>query len=172
MDTALKNALDRRARLVQEIEIVVHFFAAFLEFARLQPSASLPAVQNHMLLSKADHEATGTESPIRPAPRPSNPKLDVLVPAVIEIIRAKGRPMSRRELHEALAEQGLEVLGVDPTKTLGTLLWRAREYIESLEGRGYWPKGDPVPPVSMDEPRAAQMASRAARRAAGIPKRT
>ena len=101
-----------------------------------------------------------------------NVLLDELVPAAIEIIRATGRPMGRKEIHAALAERGLEVLGADPVRTLGAILWRAREHIDSLEGRGYWPKGDPVPPVSLDEPRAALMAQRAARRAQGIPKRT
>lgn len=171
MDPSLKNALDRRALLVLELEIIDHFIAAYHEFARLQPGAPLPAVQNLTLLSKADNATAGTESPIRPAPRPDNPKLDVLVPAVVDILRTTGRPMSRREIHEALTEKGLSVQGVDPRKTLGTLLWRAREYIDSIEGRGYWPKGDPVPPLSMDEPHARLLAERAARRAAGIPKR-
>jgi hypothetical protein len=74
-----------------------------------------------------------------------NPKPAVLIPAVVEILRARGQPMSRRQLHEALTERDLVVRGAEPTKTLGTILWRARDVIDSIDGRGYWPKGDPVP---------------------------
>lgn len=170
VDTALENALKRRADLVKEIEKIDRFVLAYHEFSG-EPLPSLDAVAG---LSKTVEKATraaSSESSFD-AGRPKNPKLDELVPAAIEIIRATGRPMGRKEIHAALAERGLEVLGADPVRTLGAILWRAREHIDSLEGRGYWPKGDPVPPVSLDEPRAALMAQRAARRAQGIPKRT
>ena len=83
-----------------------------------------------------------------------NPKPSVLIPAVVEILRENGKPMSRRELHDALSARGLVVRGAEPTKTLGTILWRARDVIGSIEGRGYWPVGDaepePVPPDVID----------------------
>lgn len=80
-----------------------------------------------------------------------NPKPAVLIPAVIQILRERAHPLSRRQIHEALLERGLEVKGADPTKTLGTILWRARDRVDSIEGRGYWPKGDALPEVSRDE---------------------
>lgn len=75
-----------------------------------------------------------------------NPKPREIVPAAISIIRERGKPMSRRDLHEALAARGLVVRGVDPVKTLGTILWRAKDRMVQIEGKGYWPKADPFPP--------------------------
>lgn len=172
MDTALENALTRRADLVKEIEKIDKFIAAYREFAG--DDAQLPDLSAVPITTRlrAFGPRPGSESTVKAAPRPQNPPLEVLVPAAIEIMRAKGRPMSRRELHDALTERDLEVKGADPRKTLGAILWRAREYIDSLEGRGYWPKGDPVPPVSLEEPHAKLLAERKARRAKGIPKRT
>ncbi|RYF26981.1 MAG: hypothetical protein EOO23_08290 [Comamonadaceae bacterium] len=71
-----------------------------------------------------------------------NPRPAVLIPAVIDILRQNGSPMSRRELHEALSARGLVVKGSDPIKALGTILWRAGDDLVQLEGFGYWPKSD------------------------------
>ena len=61
--------------------------------------------------------------------------------------------MSRRQLYEALKRLGMEIKGADPIKALGTILWRASDRIEYVEGRGYWPIGDAVPklPDTLDE---------------------
>lgn len=72
-----------------------------------------------------------------------NPKPSVLIPAAVEILKEEGAPMSRRQLHEALAMRGLVVKGSDPIKALGTILWRAQDEIVQLEGYGYWPKNEP-----------------------------
>lgn len=77
-----------------------------------------------------------------------NPRPAVIIPAAIKIMRERGRPMSRRDLHVALADAGLVVNGADPVKALGTILWRAKNQIIQIEGRGYWPHGDPVPPAN------------------------
>jgi hypothetical protein len=71
-----------------------------------------------------------------------NPRPAILIPAAIEILRQHGKPMSRRELHEALSARGLVVRGSDPIKALGTILWRAGDDLVQLEGFGYWPKSD------------------------------
>ena len=82
-----------------------------------------------------------------------NPKPgDVVAEAVIVLTKRK-RPMSRRELHEALKERGMEVRGVDPVKTLGTILWRSgQEDLVQLQGYGYWIKGEPYAPADYDPP--------------------
>lgn len=80
-----------------------------------------------------------------------NPKPAAVVDAAIRIMKERGRPMTRRELHGALAEMGLEVKGADPIKALGTMLWRGRDRIEQLEGRGYWPKGEPPPQTQLKD---------------------
>jgi hypothetical protein len=79
-----------------------------------------------------------------------NPKAEVLIPAVKEVLRANGKPMTRRQLHAALSRRGLEVRGTDPVKTLGTILWRANDQIKSIEGWGYWPMEDEFDPMIAD----------------------
>lgn len=172
MDAALQKALKRRDDLLKQLETIDQFIAVYRELAGEEVPLPRLAMTTVTPSARAFDSGRAPESSIRPAPRPQNPPLEALVPAAIEIMRAKGRPMSRRELHDALTERDLEVKGADPRKTLGAILWRARDYIDSLEGRGYWPKGDPVPPVSMDEPHAKLLAERKSRRAKGIPKRT
>lgn len=159
MDTALQNALKRRTVLLQEIEKIDRFVAAYQEFSGTPVKVSLPVVSAAPLFDAPGVPEKVAESAVKPK-RHENPKLDVIVRNAIEIMRDTGRPMSRREVHTALAARGLEVKGAEPTKTLGTMLWRARDHIDSIDGRGYWPKGDPVPPVSMDEPHAALLAGR------------
>ncbi len=148
MTDLVKAARDRIAVLRQEIEELEHFVSASERvMAILTPSA--PAAFHNPV-----PKSPGDESP-RPVDRPQtrvtdNPKPAAVVAGAIEILRAHGRPMTRRELHGALAERGLEVRGADPVKALGTMLWRGRDRIEQIEGRGYWPKGDRVPQLSFD----------------------
>ena len=67
-----------------------------------------------------------------------NPKPATVVAAAVEVIRAAGRPMTRRKIHKALAARGLEVRGSDPIKALGTMLWRSgKGQLVQIEGRGY-----------------------------------
>jgi len=74
-----------------------------------------------------------------------NPRPEVLIPQVRKILLDRGTPMTRRELHSALAERGFLVRGTDPVKTLGTILWRAKDQIVGIDGHGYWPKNEPLP---------------------------
>lgn len=67
---------------------------------------------------------------------------------LITVLRERGKPMSRRELHVALGERGLLVKGSDPIKALGTMLWRGRDRLTQIEGYGYWPKGDTYEPAN------------------------
>jgi len=50
------------------------------------------------------------------------------------------RPMTRTELLKELKEHGMEIRGYNPSKVLGTTIWRARDTFVSLPGFGYWIK--------------------------------
>ena len=149
------KARERIARLKLEIESLEEFLRVTGQARQLLEgdvsSTNLSIIGFKPVSTEARaFDNTAPEGPESPPPRTrvrDNPKPAVLIPAVEEILRERGRPMSRRELHEALSDRGLEVRGAEPTKTLGTILWRARDLISSIEGRGYWPKGDPVPPA-------------------------
>lgn len=77
----------------------------------------------------------------------TNPSAAVVIPAAIKALKDQGRPLSRRELHGALAARGMLIQGTDPIKALGTILWRARDQIHYVEDKGYWPVGV-NPPVA------------------------
>lgn len=149
-----------RKRL-EELEQEVETLRQFLESAKAAeailnrnapPPAKAPQAKNESVDESADPIVTRIISgPLPEKPRRTrvtdNPKPAVLIPEAIKILRERGHPMSRRELHEALKERGLEVKGSDEIKALGTILWRAKKHIVQLEGYGYWPKDDEYAPA-------------------------
>jgi hypothetical protein len=70
-----------------------------------------------------------------------NPSREDVARVARMILLENGHPMTRRELHTALADRGVVVRGADPTKTLGTMLWRAQAF-DQITGKGYWPRGE------------------------------
>ena len=48
--------------------------------------------------------------------------------------------MTRSELLDALRTRSILVAGVDPSKTLGTILWRHRDQLGNIPRQGYWVK--------------------------------
>lgn len=66
-----------------------------------------------------------------------------LVAAAEAALRAADRPLSRGEIFEALRAAGVRIVGEDPVKNLGTVLWRSGRFDNA--GRVYWIKGEPRP---------------------------
>lgn len=62
-----------------------------------------------------------------------------------DIIRERGRPMTRSELAEAIEARGIPLAGRDRIKNLGTILWRQSDLFTHIEDQGYWPAGDDLP---------------------------
>ena len=52
--------------------------------------------------------------------------------------------MTRGQLNDALRERGVVVPGNDPARYVGTIMWRNQDMFESVEGQGYWLKGEPL----------------------------
>ncbi|MDX3900355.1 MAG: hypothetical protein QHC40_07590 [Sphingobium sp.] len=75
--------------------------------------------------------------------RPRNPDRQFVVEQVLEIIQDAGKPLSRRDLFDALATRGIEIRGKDPEMVLSTMLWRTQERIVRIPPHGYWPKEVP-----------------------------
>lgn len=67
-------------------------------------------------------------------------QLEVAREAMIE---AK-RPLNRREIYDAVVQAGLEVIGGDKLKVLGTNVWRSGKFVRAGKA-GYWPKGVNAP---------------------------
>lgn len=130
--------LDQEAETIRKFLESAEVVATFLGARPVPKASEEPQPVNPVEMSE--------QSQPKPQKRVSdNPKPDVVIPAVRQILLDSGRPMSRSQLHEALMERGIEVRGVDPVKTLGTMLWRAREEIQAIKGEGYWPIDVPHP---------------------------
>lgn len=54
------------------------------------------------------------------------------------------RPLNRREIYEAVSRAGLEVIGTDKLKVLGTNVWRSGKFVR-VDKVGYWPDDVPLP---------------------------
>lgn len=61
------------------------------------------------------------------------------------LILKENRPMKRGELVRQLEARGFKIAGTDKRKVFGTNVWRSGKF-DQIEGRGYWPKGVPLPP--------------------------
>jgi len=59
-----------------------------------------------------------------------------------EVLRQAGRPMSGREILEAMQARGVEFAAENPAKQVGRILWGAPEFTH-LEN-GYWFADDPT----------------------------
>ncbi len=72
--------------------------------------------------------------------RAKNPDRDVVVSVSLDLIHKARRPLTRKELFDALAENGIEINGKNPEMVLSTMLWRSSDRIVRLPNFGYWPK--------------------------------
>lgn len=62
------------------------------------------------------------------------------------IIRETGHPMTRGEIVEAFERRDVQIPFEDKARYIGTIAWRHKGMFENIEGRGYWLRGEPVPP--------------------------
>ncbi len=80
-----------------------------------------------------------------------------IVNAAKKIILEAGKPMTRFELLPALQEAKVMIGGKEPTRNLGTIMWRSKTF-EST-GQGYWPVGVPRDSLLANDEQAASGAS-------------
>lgn len=159
-DPVLQAAFDREAELMQELEKIQNFIKTYRVLALTITPGSANAAgteqdQSAPSPNPVDGAVSGPERKAQEADEAppkrirvrDNPKPEDVVLAAVDVIRAAGRPLSRRQIYDALKERGMEVRGVDAVKTLGTMLWRSGQgMLQQIEGYGYWPTGDTVPP--------------------------
>lgn len=152
MDRALENALARRDAILSEIKSLQERIAPlrqeaddidrFIEAWHRYAGSSEPLEAGHRTL------AATLPAPLRedrPARATGNPKKEEVAEAARRIIQAHGEPMPRSDLYGALTASGIEIRGVDPEKTLSTMLWRMRDRVARVKGGGYWLQEVPYP---------------------------
>ena len=145
MNELEEKARERIAQLEQEIELLRNYLAMSGQ-AREVLGVSAGASERVSAANNSSVESAGSDSTAPEKvkkPRAVNPPASVLIPAVIDILRSRGHPLSRRGIYLGLKARGLEIQGSDPVKAVGTILWRNQDKIVQLDGYGYWPKDEP-----------------------------
>lgn len=84
------------------------------------------------------------EKPTRPV-RP-----DAVAGHMERIIRETGRPMTRGEIVRAFEARDIHIPYEDKARYLGTIAWRHKGTFINIKDRGYWLRGEPIPPFSKD----------------------
>lgn len=150
MDPIIEAATKKRDDLLKDLEKINHFLETYhtlaleLRLDEANKTGTLSPFAGGEIA--VDHERTetarGPEAADEPPPKrvrvSDNPSPAVVVEAAVKVIREKGRPMSRRAIHKALADMDIVVKGADPVKALGTMLWRSgKADLVQIEGVGY-----------------------------------
>ncbi|MGY4233328.1 hypothetical protein ACVIIW_004482 [Bradyrhizobium sp. USDA 4449] len=80
------------------------------------------------------------DSPPLPPPKTTrkNPDRAEVGRLAQQIIRERGKPVTRRELMEALNQRGVVIRGKNPDMVLSTMMWRMPQDFIRLAGHGYW----------------------------------
>jgi len=142
---ALENAIVYRDQTLERIRQLEHELAqaktdlaqaeAFVSGWSRFNSVNLVDRQNESRTSVDDSAAD-----IGPTRRPKNSKKEEIAKAVRQLVEQAGTPLGRRELLEALMQQGYKIQGGNPDMILSTMLWRAGQAagVVRLKSGGYW----------------------------------
>lgn len=132
-DTAYKLALERREKLLKELEQVSQFIELY----------------EAMFGAPSDPTSSRSEEPRQSSRRPARNPIPPsrIAELAAQIIAEKGRPMTRGELVDSLETQGIRLAAKDPSKNVGTILWRHDKTFVNLHGWGYWLRDRPFEPA-------------------------
>ena len=139
-DTALRKAAERATELRSRIA------GAEAQMADLQSQIRSDAVELRRLdRFIASYRALARDEDL-PVARVKNPDRREVAERALELIRAAGRPLPRKELFARLAAAGVAIAGKDPEMVLGTMLYRD-DRIVRIRRYGYWPKNEIYEPA-------------------------
>jgi hypothetical protein len=158
MDQALANALKRRKELEDELRRLNQFIHMYHELAGTSGigeimDAEIPA--GNVVAEEGGNRLSGL---IRPRGRPAD-----FAQIIETVLKEVGRPLQRGQLVEEVEKRGHMIPSADKPRYLGTIIWRNNETFASIEGRGYWLVGVPVPPDDSDPDLLGVAAERATR---------
>ena len=130
-DSAYERAILRLTALKKEMSEIEEFIRLYKKFSGEARDSSHESHQN----------VSGTKITERghiDAPKPKNPPRDQVRKIAREILLERGRPLTRGELLGEFSARGVPIRGADPTKNIGTLMWRMADDFVNIEGHGYW----------------------------------
>ena len=131
--TAYENAIAKRDALRKEIEKIEEFLALYQQFES-DGIDTINAIKANKNGAKTP-ESTATPHR-RKSPRKVTPV--VLKDNVADILKDSGKPLSRREIVEAIEARGIVMPGTNKTGYIGSLLHRFKSEISSTKQGGYW----------------------------------
>lgn len=129
-EDAYKNALAKKQRLLRELEEVNNFLKLYQRFTPKGQAKPEPAAASHNE-EPVDKTASGKKVSV-PA------KFE---PIIRHVLLIAGRALPRSMLLKKLEENGTPIPGKNPSKNLGTIMWRLRDQFTNIEGFGYWVAG-------------------------------
>jgi len=146
-DTAYQHAMKRREELKRELSEID-------EFLRLHRKFSVGSFQVEVVppenVSGTKSDSTDTSDDSKATSRRVNPPREEVRRIAREVMLEMGRPLTRGELLEQFAARGTPIQGADPSKNMGTLMWRLSDHFVNIEGHGYWPRDVPCEAVEYD----------------------
>lgn len=105
----------------------------------------------------AGQDIAGADAPsLRPLPTlprtRTGPSPRQVVRAVHEILKDASHPLDKQAILRALADRGISIVGTNPAKNLGTILWRNQRLFEHVRGHGYrWTGASPDTTKEMED---------------------
>ncbi|MGV6875889.1 hypothetical protein ACUSIJ_24790 [Pseudochelatococcus sp. B33] len=143
---ALKKIADLQAQISELKRFIEMHRALEAEVADRQSSLGADEDELSSARNAQEYETIPVEnlgSKRRRGTKPSD-----IVEMVERIIRDVGRPMTRGELVRALEQRDAKIPYEDKGRYVGTIVWRHKGLFENIEGRGYWLRGEPIPPTA------------------------
>jgi hypothetical protein len=137
-----QDALRRRDELRKQLADIEEFIRLWNELFGTEGE------QNRLIATLPPHPMPAANG--QRAPR--SPTRERAAGIARRVILAKGKPMTRGELVAAFRAEGEPVAGEDPSKNMGTIMWRLRDRFVNIEGQGYWPSDTPLPEVGYQPP--------------------
>lgn len=145
-DRAYENALKRQEALERELKDIRKFIQLYQRFAGTE-AEQIPGPD--LLSGPVQHVGPKFNTKLQTENRPRrNLPRNEIAKMARNIIIQHGKPMTRGQLVTAFDEIGSPIGGQNPSKNMGTVMWRLRDVFVNIEGYGYWPTDTPNPRYS------------------------
>jgi hypothetical protein len=130
------KVLQEESREIETAISVMRRFGARVLAAGDTPAADIPLSKAGQVIALVEQIASPTQQGL------SQIEFEGLA---TQLIKDAGRPLNRTEILTRLDAMGKPLGGEDPSKNVGTKLWRARDKFTNIRGMGYWLKDSPYP---------------------------
>lgn len=146
-DTFLKLRQVETA-LEKELEEIDDFLKLWEKFSGTQMEQLVSGESYYIEIPPGDL-ALSSSAPATKRERKTPPR-DKLAKIIRRLLLEEGRPMVRSALVKRLNERDVPIGGADPSRNIGTTMWRLQDEFINLKGYGYWPRDVDCPEIDYD----------------------